>query len=146
MPVIRKILVPVDFSDASKNAAKYAAELGAQLSSPQAPISIDFLHVWQLAGFATPSSELAKDTERQLRDELEQFVVALEAKVPVRSHLRLGIPYQEVIQAATDYQSDLVIMGTTGKSGLEHFLVGSVAERVVRAAPVPVVTVRFAKS
>jgi nucleotide-binding universal stress UspA family protein len=146
MPVIRKILVPVDFSDASRNAAQYALELAVQLSAGQTPASVDFLHAWQLAGFATPSSELAKDTERQLRDELDKFVADLAPKVHVRNHLRLGIPYQEVVQAASDYESDLIIMGTTGKSGLEHFLVGSVAERVVRGAPVPVVTVRFAKT
>lgn len=143
MPTIRKILVPVDFSDASRNAAKYALDLGAQLSTESMPVSIDFVHAWQLAGFATPSSELAKDTERQLRTELDELVASFAAKVPVRAHLRLGIPYQEVVQAAEDYKSDLIVMGTTGKSGLEHFLVGSVAERVVRGAPVPVITVRF---
>jgi universal stress protein A len=142
MPTIRKILVPVDFSDASRSAASYAIELAQQLAPADASVSVDVLHAWQLAGFATPTSELAKDTERQLRAELEAFVDGLGAKVPVRSHLRLGVPYQEIVQAAKDYESDLVIMGTTGKSGLEHFLVGSVAERVVRAAPVPVLTVR----
>jgi universal stress protein A len=142
MPTIRKILVPVDFSDASKGAATYAVELAGQLAAGDASVSVDALHAWQLAGFATPTSELAKDTERQLHAELEAFVGALGARVPVRTHLRLGVPYQEIVQAAKDYESDLVIMGTTGKTGLEHFLVGSVAERVVRAAPVPVLTVR----
>jgi universal stress protein A len=143
MPTIRKILVPVDFSDASRSAASYAIELAEQLAAGDASVSVDALHAWQLAGFATPTSELAKDTERQLRAELDGFLGELGAKVPVRSHLRLGVPYQEIVQAAKEYESDLVIMGTTGKTGLEHFLIGSVAERVVRAAPVPVLTVRL---
>ena len=144
MPTIHKILVPVDFSEASNNAAQYAISLASQLSGGPAPASIDFVHAWQLAGYATPSSELAQDTEKQLKKELNEFVQRLGAgKVAVRSHLRLGVPYQEVVAAAADLASDLIVMGTTGKTGLEHFLVGSVAERVVRGASVPVVTVRL---
>ncbi len=143
MPRIQKILVPIDFSEACERAALYAVDLATQLHTSA---SIDFVHAWQLAGYATPSSELAKDTDRQLRNELEAFVKKITpAGVVARSHLRLGVPYQEVVTAATELGSDLIVMGTTGKTGLEHFLVGSVAERVVRGAPVPVITVRFKK-
>lgn len=141
MPRIQKILVPIDFSDACERAAAYAIDLATQL---QSSASIDFVHAWQLAGYATPSSELAKDTERQLREEVDAFVKKITpAGVVSRSHLRLGVPYQEVVNAAAELGSDLIVMGTTGKTGLEHFLVGSVAERVVRSASVPVVTVRM---
>ena len=82
----------------------------------------------------------------QLAKELKEFVAALPlGNVAARTHLRLGVPYTEVVAAANELGSDLIVMGTTGKTGLEHFLVGSVAERVVRSAAVPVVTVRLKK-
>lgn len=146
MPRIQKILVPVDFSPACAHAAAYAIDLARQLGGG-APAEIEFVHAWQLAGYATPSSELAKDSERQLRDQLEAFVGKLDVTgVTARTHVRLGVPYNEIVEAASQLRSDLIVMGTTGKTGLEHFLVGSVAERVIRAAEVPVVTVRLKKA
>jgi nucleotide-binding universal stress UspA family protein len=146
VPRIQKILVPVDFSPACEHAARYAIDLARQLGGASSA-EIDFVHAWQLAGYATPTSELAKDSDRQLREQLDGFIKGLGATgVTTRGHVRIGVPYAEVVAAASELKSDLIVMGTTGKTGLEHFLVGSVAERVVRSAEVPVVTVRLKKS
>jgi nucleotide-binding universal stress UspA family protein len=59
--------------------------------------------------------------------------------------LRTGVPHGEIVAAATDERADLIVLGTQGRGGLEHALLGSVAERVVRLAPCPVLTVRAPK-
>lgn len=147
MPRIKKILVPVDFSDASDQAARYAVELALQLASAELTPTIELVHAWQLAGYATPSSELAKETERALRDQIDAYTKAtIPAGITARTHLRLGVPYDEIVQLGSEIAADLIVMGTTGKTGLEHFLVGSVAERVIRSAAMPVVTVRQKKA
>jgi nucleotide-binding universal stress UspA family protein len=143
---IKKILVPVDFSEASDQAARYAIDLAQQLSGPDASVAIELVHAWQLAGYATPTSDLAKETERALHDQIDGYAKAtIPGGIAVRTHLRLGVPYDEIVSLATEIQADLIVMGTTGKTGLEHFLVGSVAERVIRSATMPVITVRQKK-
>lgn len=137
MPV-RKILCPIDFSPASDAALRWAGEHARQLGA-----ELDVVHSWQLSAYAEPTSELAKESRRQLTAELTAAVgrAALE-NVMVRSHLRLGAPEEEIMKAVTEFGSDLIVMATSGKTGIQHFLLGSVAERVMRASPVPVVTVR----
>jgi len=60
----------------------------------------------------------------------------------VRTFVRTGSPYQEIVDLATDERADLVAMGTHGRSGMSRLLLGSVADRVIRLAPCPVLTVR----
>ena len=55
----------------------------------------------------------------------------------------MGVPYVEIVDAARDAGAELIVMGTTGKTGIQHLLLGSVAERVVRTAEVPVLSVRY---
>jgi len=135
---IRKILVPTDFSPAADAALRYAIDMARGLSA-----EIHLVHAWQLSAYASPSSDLAKGMERDLSRDLAQAAARVPAgEVALHQHLRLGIPYVEIVDAARDLGADLVVMGTTGKTGLEHFLLGSVAERVVRTAACPVLTVR----
>jgi nucleotide-binding universal stress UspA family protein len=139
MLAIRRILVPTDFSDAAGHALRYAIELASKLGS-----EIDLLHVWQLSAYASPISELAKSVEEDLTRELEGVVARYGAHgVVLRHHLRLGVPYVGIVEAANDLECDLIVMGTTGRTGLQHFLLGSVAERVVRTASCPVLTIRY---
>ncbi|MCS6857564.1 MAG: universal stress protein [Deltaproteobacteria bacterium] len=135
----RSILCPIDFSEASQRALGLACDL-AQVFSAE----VHVIHVYQLSAYASPNSGLARDLESQVRRELEQFVgPAVQRGIPVRTGLRMGIPYVEIVEAAREIPADLIVMGTTGKTGLQHFLLGSVAERVVRSAEVPVLTVRY---
>lgn len=139
---IRRIVVPVDFSEASERALRYAIDLAARLGA-----EIHLVHVWQLSAYASPASELARGMERDLARDLEQLAARHAGSgVLLHRHLRLGIPYVEICQAARELEADLIVMGTTGKTGLEHFLLGSVAERTVRSADVPVLTVRHRES
>lgn len=135
---IRKLLVPHDFSDAADGALRYAVDLAAQLGA-----SIVVVHAWQLSAYASPSSDLAKGMERDLARDLEKVVAKhASAGVAIAQELRLGIPYVEICASAKAADADVIVMGTTGKTGIEHFLLGSVAERVVRTSTVPVLTVR----
>ncbi len=142
MVEIRNILVPTDFSEAAGGALAYAVGLAAKLGS-----SVLLVHAWQLSAYASPSSELAKGMEGDLARDLEGAAKAhLGGSVKITRHLRLGVPYVEIVAAAKELRADLIVMGTTGKTGLEHFLLGSVAERIVRTAQCPVLTVRYKTS
>jgi nucleotide-binding universal stress UspA family protein len=135
---ITKIVCPTDFSPPSFGAANYALVLAKQLGA-----SVTFLHTYQLAGYSGTTSELGMTVAKECKDELEAFVAKLEKNgVPTEMRVRVGPPYAEIGAEAKESGAQLIVMGTTGKTGLEHFLLGSVAERVVQTAPVPVLTVR----
>lgn len=136
---IRRILVPTDFSDAADQALRYAIDLASKLGA-----EVHLVHAWQLSAYASPSSDLAKGMERDLSNDLSALAQRYGAHgVVIHRSLRMGVPYVEITAAAKDLQCDLVVIGTTGKTGLEHFLLGSVAERIVRTSEVPVLTVRY---
>jgi nucleotide-binding universal stress UspA family protein len=138
---IRTILCPVDFSPASDNAFAYARELAAKLDA-----RIELLHVFQLPIYALPDGAVmvGPDYTVRLTTELQAALVKLasvEKKVPVETHLLEGLPYQEITRMASELHADLIVMGTHGRTGVKHLLLGSVAERVVRTSPVPVISV-----
>lgn len=135
---ISTFLCPVDFSAASDGALRYAVALAARAGA-----SIHLVHTWQLSAYASPTSELALAFRADLERDLEALAQRYSGSgVVIHRHLRLGVPYQEIAAAASELDADMIIMGTTGKTGIEHFLLGSVAERVVRTATVPVLTVK----
>lgn len=135
---IRRLLVPTDFSDAADNALRYAIDLAGKLGA-----EVYLVHAWQLSAYASPSSDLAKGMERDLSKDLEALAQRYGAHgVTIHRSLRMGVPYVEIVEAAKELGCDVIVMGTTGKTGLEHFLLGSVAERIVRTAECPVLTVR----
>lgn len=135
---VRTILCAVDFSRTSEEALREAVEL-AETSDAR----VHVVHCWELAAFAHPNSELAVSHERQLRQDLEGLVHRYAArKAPLVPVIRRGIHYVEIVELAREVSADLVVIGTEGKTGLAHLFLGSVAERVVRSSPVPVLTVR----
>lgn len=135
---IKKLLVPHDFSDAAHHALEYAVQLASKLGA-----CVVVVHAWQLSAYASPSSDLAKGMERDLSRDLTAAVKkGAMPGVKIEKQLRLGVPYVEIVEAAKDLGADMIVMGTTGKTGLEHFLLGSVAERIVRTATCPVLTIR----
>ena len=78
-----------------------------------------------------------------MEETLEKWADAAREKgISVRTLVRTGSPYQEIVDLATDERADLVAMGTHGRSGVSRLLLGSVADRVIRLAPCPVLTVR----
>ena len=145
MEGISKILVPTDFSTHASQALHFAVDMARRYEA-----SIDLIHVFETFTYILPDGYVFMGAENfdllmdQFRKQLEtarQSALELGAKV-VETTLLQGSPSQEIVRCAKDRNSDLIIMGTHGRQGINHFLIGSVAERVVRTAPCPVLTVR----
>jgi nucleotide-binding universal stress UspA family protein len=146
MKQFRRILHPTDFSRASGPAFARALDLAEQnraelllvhVLTPPAPLYTE--------GYVSPQYYEALETEarRGAQTRLSALLAkARKAKARVRSLLLLGIPHDQITRAARSQRADLIVMGTHGRSGLSKFFIGSVAERVVRLAPCPVLTVR----
>jgi nucleotide-binding universal stress UspA family protein len=130
MPTLRHLLCPVDFSHPSAQALRYAAALSAAMSG-----DLTILHVRAAASRPFGGNRSPEPT-------LEEFAASLIGTQPsIRLVERDGDPVPEILDAATALGSDVIIMGTHGRAGLERLLLGSVTERVVRRSPVPVLTV-----
>jgi universal stress protein A len=144
VPVPRKILVPVDFSHHADAAVAYALELGQAFKA-----EVDVLHVfrrpveifspYELALPPSVTEDLQAAVRRQL-DVAHQKVK--QAGLKGDALVREGDPATIIADEARDLGTDLIVMGTRGLSGLKHVLMGSVAERVLRTAPCPVLTIR----
>lgn len=148
---ISRILVPIDFSAHSEYALQYAIALAGRLDA-----SLHLLHVVEdplASGAWGPEGVLPDLTE--LRAELiadaEQRLLAYRgeaerAQVPVVTAARIGLTSHTIVDYAKTLNVDLIVMGTHGRTGVAHLFVGSVAERVLRHAPCPVLTVREGES
>jgi universal stress protein A len=143
---LKRILVPTDFSKHSHNALKYAAALADKFSA-----ELYLLHVVQNLGVLIPDMVNVTPPVLPSVEEMTSAVrVAMERlikenqldKFTVHAEAREGTPFYEIIQFAKEKDVDLIVMGTHGRGGLVHMLLGSVAEKVVRKAPCPVLTVR----
>jgi nucleotide-binding universal stress UspA family protein len=136
---IRTILHPTDFSGPSEFAFRLACSLARDHRA-----RLVVLHVAEFPANVYPEATRHEDPAlrhpalwaklRQLRPPPPE--------VPVEHRLAGGDPPEEVLRAAGETGSDLIVMGTHGRSGLKHLLMGSVAEQVVRKAPCPVLTVK----
>jgi universal stress protein A len=141
---VKRIVCPTDFSEraapAERQAVRLAKALGAELVlahvGTEAPL-------WR-EGFYTPDVRAVFESQRKwAADTLADRVVALAADgVVARAVVRVGLPWEEIVRLATDEHADMIVMGTQGRTGLDRLLLGSVAERVIRRAPCPVLTVR----
>lgn len=145
MKPFRKILVPVDFSAQSEQAVRLAAGL-AQLHDG----TLEILHVYDPVAYPLPDGYVLS-TAQQLGRLLNGYQQRLHemkelahesGATAVETHLRQGIAFADICLFAREGAFDLIVMGTHGRTGLGHLLLGSVAERVLRRAPCPVLTVR----
>lgn len=139
---VRRLLVPIDFSDCSADALEYAV-----LVAQRTKASIRLLHVLEPVSYGLDFT-LVHTAQRQEHREritarLQGFASAIEAaQVTADSQLRGGLPSDSILEAAKTEAADLIVMGTHGRRGLSHAVWGSVAESVLRQAPCPVLTVR----
>jgi nucleotide-binding universal stress UspA family protein len=141
---IQTILCPTDFSECSRAAFDFALDLAKRLGA-----RVHLLHVFQLpqyVGFedgvtmAAASAEFLSRLRKQGEEQLRAFAEECKrAGVDAHAEHVEGIPYTEIVNRSAG--ADLVVMGTHGRTGLPRLLLGSVAERVVRLAKCPVVTV-----
>lgn len=144
---IHRILVPVDFSDCSRVALESAATLAERFGA-----SIAVLHVWEPPHLVGPEFLMREPGEKghpiaeiaiaQAKTEMERFLSAFPQRERFEIRYETGKPYKTIVELAGRERYDAIVMGTHGRSGLPHLLIGSVAEKVVRTAPCPVVTVR----
>lgn len=137
-PRIRNIVVATDFSGPAEVALFRALDIARQHDA-----RIHLVHGWHVAPYVERMPELCESIQRDLARELDALAHRHEAHgVPILRHMRRGDARGEITAAVGQYEADLVIVGTTGKGALDRFLLGSVAESVIRASPVPVLVAR----
>jgi nucleotide-binding universal stress UspA family protein len=143
MSLPKMILVPTDFGEPSDCAIKYAVELAKAMGS-----QIVLMHAYELPIIGFPDGAIVATAELTSRI-LEGAQVGLDrqikshegAGIPIRGLIKQGDPWAMVNETVEDIAADLVVMGTHGRTGIPRMLIGSVAEKVVRTAKVPVLTV-----
>jgi nucleotide-binding universal stress UspA family protein len=140
---LRRILVPVDFSGTSLKALQYAVKFAQQFGAV-----LELVHVIEPIVYPVELGYMAlaqEDEQRrldQLTDKLEDLARSLKLEPRAESQVLTGAPWKVLVEEAKTRRVDLLIISTHGYTGFKHVLMGSVAERVVRHAPCPVLVVR----
>ena len=145
---IKRILVPVDYSECSRAALEFASNLAELFGA-----SLDIVHVWDKPTYvsdailvrqpgAKPRSLIELVRENASND-MDEFLVSVTLPQPTMATRRLvsGDPASSLLEELKKGEHDLVVLGTHGRTGFSHFMLGSVAEKLVRLSPVPVLTV-----
>ena len=143
---IKTILFPTDFSHGARAAMDYAIAMARDYKA-----KLVLLYVIQdisIAEWYIPSSisaaDLVEDMQKSADREMEKWGAEAAAKAPAVEQLVVrGVPFVEIIRMAKEKQADLIVIGTHGRTGIDHMLFGSTAEKVVRKSPCPVLTVRM---
>ena len=142
-PQMDRILCPVDFSDFTAPAVEHALRLARWFNA-----RVEVLHVIPVSAFATAGGGMVDFPqaiqamrEGATRDLANLVAPLLDEGVPIETKILEGDPWRAIVEAAAAWPADLVVMGTHGRSGLEHLLLGSVTEKVLRRATSPVLTV-----
>ena len=141
-----KILFALDFSENSEHAFAYAYAMAKNFNA-----RLIIIHVIQepvdLSGFYVPHisfEKLEKEIEEGAEKMMEKFCATMISDFTnYETGIVSGIPYEEIIKRADKEDASLIVMGTQGRKGIDHLLFGSTAERVVRNAKCPVMTVRL---
>ncbi|WP_028587484.1 universal stress protein [Desulfocurvus vexinensis] len=144
MPDIKKILCAVDFSDSSRIVAAYAATLARSLGAEVVVLYVA-PSLTQYVGFHVPPSSIESfvggivdGAEQTMEKFIEEHFKGLTAAGKVTT----GYAAEEILTVAQENGADMIVMGTHGRKGIDRILFGSVAEKVVKSAPIPVFTVR----
>lgn len=143
--IFENILVPVDFSPTSSAAVQMAAKL-----SVHSQAKLTLVHVFQPLSYVLPGGYLmpAPEELKALNTGFESQLASMKkdaesaGATAVETKLIGGMPAMEIVELAQTGRFDLIVIGTHGRTGLPHLLLGSVAERVLRHATCPVLTVR----
>ncbi len=137
----KHIVVGTDFSDCSKRALDLALEIAAKFDS-----KLTLVHSWEAPSYAYAggvyvTTDLVTPIEQAAVSLLDKATAELKTRMPTaQSMIRSGVAWEEILAAATQVHADLIVLGTHGRRGLSRALLGSVAEKVVRLATVPVLT------
>jgi nucleotide-binding universal stress UspA family protein len=147
MLTLKNILVATDFSEPSNAALAYGRELAARFNAGLHVLHIAeniYITTFGAETYAAVAPDLQAEVERSARARLEQLVLDSDGSGPRTTPVVMtsGAPAFAIIDYAGEHGIDLIVMGTHGRGALAHLVMGSVAERVVRLAPCPVLTVR----
>lgn len=137
---LKRILVPIDFSETSEAALKYGIALARAFGA-----HLYLLHVPEHPGEAAEAEYpigLFETMQNAAHDRLGHLLTDAETReLRPDSTMRMGVPCDEIVRFAQERNIDLIVMGTHGRTGIARVVIGSVAEKVVRKAPCPVLTV-----
>ena len=143
---LKRILVPTDFSEHSEQAARYAAELAKRFGAEihcihvvDIPADLQGTSAYYMTG---PSEQFLDQIREESKKNLETFAQKNLAGAAVQTAFLEGSPFVQISRYAQEQKIDLVVIATHGRTGLKHVLFGSVAEKVVRKAPCPVLVVK----
>jgi nucleotide-binding universal stress UspA family protein len=149
MLTLKTVLVPTDFSDASESALRYGKAMAEKFGAALHVVHVmeDLLaHAWAAEVYVSSMPQLRDEIEKESRQRLEALLTSAErAAFRAETALLAGNPFLEIIRYAKAHDIDLIVMGTHGRGPIAHMLLGSVAEKVVRKSPCPVLTVREAQ-
>jgi len=141
MAIVQSVLIPVDFSEASKAALQYAVDLVKSLGA-----RLFLLHVPGTTGENFEADFPVGRFESAMKEQFGELLNQQNLKgLRPEFASRIGTPAEEIVRYADARDVDLIIMGTHGRSGVAHLVMGSVAEQVVRTAPCPVLLIRQPK-
>jgi nucleotide-binding universal stress UspA family protein len=142
---IRRILCPVDFSEASRHALEHALVLAKWYEAPITALHVIYAPRFQppifVAGFADSGAPVPPDYKEREKDLQAWLEPARQLGVEIEAVVEPGLAASRILEYAPLRQADLIVMGTHGLSGFERFMLGSVAEKVIRKAACPVLTV-----
>ena len=145
----QRILVPIDFSEHSKRTISYATRFASRYNA-----NVLLLHVFEIPDYVVApygrgqqASDRSKSqidaAEQDARESLAAFEnQLLNAGLQVKAYVRVGYPFDEIVQMANHFDVDLIIIGSHGYTGIRRLLVGSTAQRVVERASCPVLVVK----
>lgn len=149
MLTLKTVLVPTDFSEASESALRYGKAMAEAFGASLHVVHVmeDLLaHAWAAEVYVSSMPQLRDEIEKESRQRLGALLTETErATLRAETTLLAGNPFLEIIRYAKAHGVDLIVMGTHGRGPIAHMLLGSVAEKVVRKSPCPVLTVREAQ-
>jgi nucleotide-binding universal stress UspA family protein len=149
MLALKTVLVPTDFSEASESALRYGKAMAEAFGASLHIVHVmeDLLaHAWAAEVYVSSMPQLRDEIEKESRHRLGALLTDEERKtLRAETALLAGNPFLEIIRYAKTHGVDLIVMGTHGRGPIAHMLLGSVAEKVVRKSPCPVLTVREAQ-
>jgi len=142
--MFKKIVCPIDFSEYSSEIVAYAVSIAKKFDA-----ELHLFHVIPNLNYFTPyesflTPENLVTIEKNIGTEVDRDFdkIMKQIAIPVKKIIKTGVTFVEIIDYVKTEGIDLIVMGTHGRSGIEHILIGSVAEKVVRKAPCPVLTIR----